>query len=282
MILGLVLTVSLVLAILSSVRSGQAEELFRELTGERGKGLKAGASPQVGELTRYEKAKIAAAARAAEEEKALEEASMEVDPALRLENTVDFAALKKQNKDVYAWITIPATKVDYPVLQHPTKDEYYLNRTIDHVSGLPGSIYSEHIHPRDFSAPQTILYGHNMKNGTMFGSLHRYDKAAFFEEQPYVYIHLPDRTLLYEIFAAVRFSDDYLPAIYDFEEQESFEAFIEDVQNSPGHVREGMEAPFGRPILTLSTCIGGAPHNRFLVVCVLVGEYEKEEFLFFS
>lgn len=273
---GTLIAVSLIFAAFYGIKSGQAEALLDELAGETGRSAESGALPNVSEIAKFQKAKADAAARALEEAQALEEESLEVDPSLRLENTVDFTALKKQNRDVYAWITVPGTKVDYPVLQHPTKDEYYLNRTIDHVSGLPGSIYSEPIHPKDFSAPQTILYGHNMKNGTMFGSLHRYEKAAFFEEQPYVYIHLPDRTLLYRIFAAVRFSDAYLPSIYDYEDADAFEAFVEDVRNSPGLIREDMEVPFGKRILTLSTCVGGAPNNRFLVVCVLIGEYEKE------
>ncbi len=92
-----------------------------------------------------------------------------------LENTIDFSALQEKNADIYAWIQIPGTLVDYPVLQHSTDRLYYLNHTIDGTAGLPGSIYSEAIHPKDFSAPMTVLYGHNMRNDTMFGSLHDYE-----------------------------------------------------------------------------------------------------------
>ena len=274
-LLGTMLTVSLIFAACFWVKSGRPEALFEALLGEKGRSLQEGAGFQAAMTAKVQKAKAKAAARAEEEERALKEISREVAPSLRIENTVDFTALKEQNRDVYAWIFIPGTKVDYPVLQHPVQDEYYLNHTIDHVSGLPGSIYSEPIHPKDFSAHQTILYGHNMKNDTMFGSLHDYENSAFFEEQPYVYIHLPDRTLLYQIFAAVQFSDAYLPGFYDFEEEEAFVSFIEDLRNSPGLIRENMEVPFGSRLLTLSTCIGDAPKNRFLVVALLAGEYEK-------
>lgn len=278
LLLGTLLMVLLFAAAYYSVKSGQAEEMLAVLLGEEGGSFQGGAGPQMALIAKVQKAKADAAARAAEEEAAAaeEEQSMEVDPSLRIENTVDFTSLKKQNRDVYAWIYIPGTKVDYPVLQHPTRDEYYLNHTIDHRSGLPGSIYSEPIHPRDFSAPQTILYGHNMRNDTMFGSLHDYGNAAFFEEQPYIYIHLPDRTLLYRIFAAVQFSDDYLPGLYDFGNEESFESFLAKLKASPGNIREDMEVTFGKKLLTLSTCIGGRPNNRFLVTAVLTGEYEKE------
>lgn len=274
-ILGTVLVVSLISAVCYGVKSGRAEIVLEALRQEEGRALREGAGSQAAMTAKVQKAKAEAAARAEEEERVLPEETKEVDPSLRIENTVDFTALKKQNRDVYAWIFIPETKVDYPVLQHPVRDEYYLNHTIDHISGLPGSIYSEHIHPKDFSASQTILYGHNMKNDTMFGSLHDYENAAFFEEQPYVYIHLPDRTLLYRIFAAVRFSDAYLPGAYDFEDEESFAEFIEDLKKSSGLIREDMEISPGSRLLTMSTCIGGAPKNRFLVVAVFEGEYAR-------
>lgn len=196
-----------------------------------------------------------------------------VDPALRRENTVDFAALTEQNPDVYAWIEIPGTKVDYPVLQHPTQDDYYLNHTIDRVEGLPGSIYSEAVHPRDFSAVQTVLYGHNMKNGTMFHGLHDYEDAEFLKENPYVYIYLPGRTLLYQIFAAVRFSDAHLANYCNYEDEKAFCTFIEELKASQGQVDPEVEIPFGSQILTLSTCIANDGSHRFLVGAVLIDEY---------
>ena len=205
-----------------------------------------------------------------------EEEEPAVDPALKRENTVDFAKLHEVNTDIYAWIEIPGTKVDYPILQHPTDQAYYLNHTVERVAGLPGSIYSEAIHPKDFSGVQTILYGHNMKNDTMFGSLHDYEKEEVFEEFPYVYIYLPDRTLLYQIFAAVRFSDAYLADYCNYQDEEEFLGFLEEIRQSPGIVNGEMEVPFGSRLLTMSTCVANDAKHRFLVVAVLLGEYPKE------
>lgn len=81
------------------------------------------------------------------------------------EKDIDFAALKEENSDVYAWIYVPGTNVDYPVLQHPTDDAYYLEHNMDGSKGLPGCIYSESVNTKDFTDPNTVLYGHNMKNG---------------------------------------------------------------------------------------------------------------------
>ena len=195
--------------------------------------------------------------------------------APHLENTIDFSALQEKNADIYAWIQIPGTLVDYPVLQHSTDRLYYLNHTIDGTAGLPGSIYSEAIHPKDFSAPMTVLYGHNMRNDTMFGSLHDYEDPDKLTDAPYVYIYLPDKTLVYQIFAAVRFSDTYLPDYCDYEKESDFMTFVKVLCSSPGNINETVEVPYGSRLLMMSTCIGNAPNNRFLVGAVLIDEYEK-------
>ncbi len=206
----------------------------------------------------------------------VEEEETSVDASLRRKNNVDFQELYQLNEDIYAWIEIPGTKVDYPILQHPTDDAYYLNHTVEKAAGLPGSIYSEGLHPKDFSAAQTVLYGHNMKNDTMFGSLHDYEDKQAFEEFPYIYIYLPDKTLLYQIFAAVRFSDAYLPSYCDYTVEEDFLGFVEEIREAQGNVNQELEIPFESRLLTLSTCIANDPTHRFLVEAVLIGEYENE------
>lgn len=211
--------------------------------------------------------------KAEQERKEQEEAEKKSD-APHLENTIDFDMLHETNEDIYAWIKIPGTLVDYPVLQHPEDDAYYLNHTVEGAEGLPGSIYTESVHPKDFSAPVTVIYGHNMRNDTMFGSLHDYEDPENLKENPYVYIFLPDRTLVYQIFAAVRFSDTYLPAYCDYEKEEDFQAFIEELCSSPGNVNEEVEVPYGSRVIVMSTCIGGAPSNRFLTAAVQIDEYE--------
>lgn len=268
----LIILLLLGLLVAAGYYTAKGKGLFEKPDGS----LHAGAGTPVKMQVKIQVAKARAEAEETEMEAEEEEEKLpEVDPALRLPNAVDFAALWEQNKDVYAWITIPGTLVDYPILQHPTDDEYYLNHTIDHVKGYPGSIYSESIHPKDFSAANTILYGHNMKNDTMFGSLHDYENAAFFEEHPYVYIHLPDRTLLYQIFSAVIFQSVYLPNYLNYEEETGFRAYVEELKASPGYMNPGIEPSFGNRLLTLHTCIGHDKNHRYLVVAVLVGEYEK-------
>ena len=120
------------------------------------------------------------------------------------EKNLDWNALWEQNEDIYAWIYIPNTNIDYPVLQHATDDTYYLEYNLDGSKGRPGCIYSEHkYNSKDFMDFNTALYGHNMRVGTMFATLHNFEDSTFFNENRYIYIYLPDGTVyVYDIFAA--------------------------------------------------------------------------------
>ncbi len=112
---------------------------------------------------------------------------------------INFELLWEQNEDIYAWIEIPGTIIDYPVLQHPTDDAYYLEYNIDGSYGRPGCIYSESATPTDFSGSVHILYGHNMRVGTMFAGLHNFEKKSFLNEYHYVYIYTPEHIYTYEV-----------------------------------------------------------------------------------
>lgn len=73
---------------------------------------------------------------------------------------IDFAALKEKNPDVYAWISIPGTAIDYPVLQRENDNTYYLDHTIDHEEKTEGAIFTENYNNTDFEDPNTVIYGH--------------------------------------------------------------------------------------------------------------------------
>ena len=193
------------------------------------------------------------------------------------ERVIDIANLQETvNPDIYAWIYVPGTKVDYPILQHPTDDTYYLNYNLDGKKGYPGCIYSEkQYNSKDFTDACTVLYGHNMKNGTMFGSLHRYEDEDFFYENRYIYVYTPERLLVYKIFAAYEYSNEHLLANNDFESAYSFARFflMAKDRRSMHHIfDEDVELTGEEHIITLSTCINGKPENRFLVQGVLINE----------
>lgn len=192
------------------------------------------------------------------------------------EKEIDFGdLLENTNADIYAWIYIPDSLIDYPVLQHPTDNLYYLNHNLDGGSGYPGCIYSENYNELDFTDPNTVLYGHNMKNGSMFAGLHKYEDSEYFEEHPYVYIYTPEKLLVYEIFAAYEYSSEHILYNHDFRDKAAYQTYLEDIfgmRSMNCNLRGDVEVTSDDRILTLSTCIANKPDKRYLVQGVLLNE----------
>ena len=185
---------------------------------------------------------------------------------------VDFAGMWEVNKDVYAWITVPGTTIDYPILQHATDNTYYLNYNIDGSYGYPGCIYTENLNSKDFTDNNTVIYGHNMKNDTMFAGLHKFEDAGFFEENTEVFIYTPEREYEYTIFAAYIYDDRHLLYSFDFANKEVYGNYLEDVLNMRSMnalIREDITVTAEDKIITLATCIRNQPSKRLLVQAVL-------------
>lgn len=192
------------------------------------------------------------------------------------EKEVDFAGLQENtNEDIYAWLYIPGTEIDYPILQHPLDNTYYLNRNLDGSAGYPGCIYTENYNAKDFSDANTVVYGHNMKNGTMFAGLHKYEDSRFFEENPYVYVYTEAGLFVYEIFAAYESSNEHILLSYNFENEVVFQHYLDDIYNVRSmncNLNYDMVVGADNHIITLSTCIANKPDNRYLVQGVLLNE----------
>lgn len=189
----------------------------------------------------------------------------------------DWNALHAVNPDIYAWITIPGTNVDYPILQNATDDAYYLHYNMNGTKGYPGCIYTEKINSKDFTDFDTVVYGHNMRNDTMFATLHYFEDSAFFANCPYIYVYLEDKVLVYEIMAA--YTGDNLHILYsnDFTTPDGRQNYLDNIYRqaeSGANVRSEVQATTESHILTLSTCIQGKSQNRFLVQAVLLNEDE--------
>lgn len=199
-----------------------------------------------------------------------QETSQQID--LSADLPVNIAEIQKEMPDVYGWIEIPGTKVNYPVVQREDDNLYYLNRTPEGSSNIEGSIFSEDYNRRDFTDPVTVLYGHNMKNGDMFGELHLFEDKSFFDTNRDLYIYLKDKKLTYRIFAAVLFDNRHIMQSYDFSSEDSFLLFIREImsiRNMRSNVDGDVSILPTDKIITLSTCHGMGSDYRYLVLGVL-------------
>lgn len=204
----------------------------------------------------------------------VEEPEAEPEPEEEpVEVPIDFAALKEQNTDVYAWIQIPGTNVDYPILQSEEDNSYYLTHSIDGTETKEGSIYTETYNSRDFDDPNTVIYGHNMKNGSMFRTLHNYEDRSFFDENREVLIYLPDAILEYRIFAAYIYDNRHLLLSFDFTDPDVYRRYLDEIfaiRDMNSYIDTSMEVGTDDRIITLSTCNAGISTQRYLVQAVLV------------
>ncbi len=183
---------------------------------------------------------------------------------------LSFETLWARNPDIYAWIEVPDTWLAYPVLQHPTDDTYYLNRTVDGMDGYPGSIFTFTEEGKRFDQFNTVIYGHNMIDGSMFGNLKNYRSEEYMREHRQLNLYTPESTLHYTLFAALTYDDRLITMIYDDSDPESRAAYLESIFTAGGlYMTEGLEIDTDSRLITLSTCIGGMPNNRLLVLGVL-------------
>lgn len=193
------------------------------------------------------------------------------------DKVIDFAAIQEEEcADIYAWVTVPGTRIDYPVVQHPEEADYYLNHNLDGSEGYPGGIFTQFYNSKDWEDSNTVIYGHNMRNGTMFASLHNYEDPLFFEENPYVYLYLEDgRTRVYQIFAAYEYSNANLVTTFQLLGEEAYENYLKEIYRLDGmnnNFDEDITVTAEDKIITLQTCVYQKPDLRYLVQAVLVAE----------
>lgn len=194
----------------------------------------------------------------------------------KIENPIDFASLTAQYPDIYAWITIPGTRIDYPIVQHASDNGYYLNHTIDGRKRIEGAIYTENYNNKDFGDPNTLIYGHNMKNGSMFKGLHKYKDKKFMEEHDEIIIYQEGRVLRYKIFAAYVYDSRHIMLSFDFNDENIYRSYLNFVltnKNMSSNIDTSVEVTTEDKIITLSTC-NNNDKQRYLVQAVLLSIQE--------
>ena len=178
-----------------------------------------------------------------------------------------YGALYEQNRDFVGWIRIEGTNIDYPVMQTPDAPDYYLKHAFNRSRSSYGVPYIEESCVLGISN-NIVIYGHHMKNGSMFTDLCRYTDEDFYREHPVIHFDTLSSLGEYEILAVFRFNADSETFRYNEcvnMDEEEFGEFIREI-----HARElyatGVQARSGDMLLTLSTCEYTFKNGRFVVV----------------
>lgn len=178
--------------------------------------------------------------------------------------TVDFASLQEINPDVKGWLYIEAIDVSYPIVQGTDNDEY-LHTTYEGKSNYAGSIFVDYQNSGDFSDCNTIVYGHNMKNQSMFGKLKLIKEKEKYKDSIYFWILTPDGDYKYQMFSAYytdAVSDSYTLFSGPGEEFTQYLSVMSQRSQIP------LEVPAmdqDSRIVTLSTCAARDSSQRFVV-----------------
>lgn len=191
-------------------------------------------------------------------------------PAVQDSAGIDFAGLAEINPDIAAWITVPDTVIDYPVVQG-RDNEYYLGHLFNKTANRSGCVFINSGNSRDFSDKNTVLYGHHMRNGTMFADLEKYRDQAWADEHAVISLITPDGRYTVRPFAAAEYSADEQLIRMGFADYREFAAYIRELKNRSVFQTDLEVHPADR-IVTLQTCTYGIENGRFAVFGVL----EKE------
>ncbi len=181
---------------------------------------------------------------------------------------VDFDTLRAQNSQVIGWIFSPGTVINYPVAQG-TDNDYYLYNFIDGTYTGTGTPFLDVACAGDFSSDNSVIYGHHMKDGSMFASLSEYRTEGYFAQHPALYLNTPTQNYKIEVFAGYVTDPDSSVYTWNFADEESFLQYIQAARSQSDFQAEVTLEP-GDRIVTLSTCTYEYYDARYVIQGKLV------------
>ena len=188
--------------------------------------------------------------------------------------SVDFDSLKKINSDIVGWINFENNDISYPVL-YSGDDDKYLRKSFDGEDATAGSIFVEGANNSDFEDKNTIIYGHNMRNLSMFGKLKKYTREQdYYDNNKYIQIITPNMYYRYEIFAYESVNEDSNVYQISFEDDAAIESYINKIRELSERQTD-IDVSVDDKIITLSTCSTLSSHKRFVVHAVRVDEHKQ-------
>ncbi len=195
---------------------------------------------------------------------------------------VDFEKLKQTNSDIFAWLYIPDTDIDYPVVQNGDGDDsFYLNHNVYREEDPKGAIHIEAANMKDMCDFNEVLLGSAPEDGDMFAGLNKFLDRSYFEDHKYIYVYTEGNALIYYVFAAYSREDTKLLQQYDFSYASGCREFLNEIFSSKSmnrNVRAGWEraVEVENFLITLSTQNTDDPSKQTVVIGCLVGDVRGE------
>ena len=166
--------------------------------------------------------------------------------------TIDWDGLKDRNEDIIGWIDIPAVEISYPLVQGDD-NEFYLHRGIDGEYLFAGCVFLDSACDRELQNYNSIIYGHNMRNGSMFARLKEFLSAETVQKCPYFWIYTPGGDFLFRVVSAHTAAPGSDTFIVRFKDYKSYAAWIEKMVALSAPSCGAVAVPSDR-LVTLSTC----------------------------
>lgn len=176
---------------------------------------------------------------------------------------VDFPALLEKNDDIVGWLYLPGSVISYPVVQ-AENNKKYLRRDLSGKKLNAGTLFVDFRNGQTEADPNYVIYGHNMKNGTMFKTLISYKEQSFFNQNPVIYYLTPDKTYKIELVAGVIIPND--DPLYDVTKgrEQMFETIKSHIKNST--FTSNVTVSQNDNFITLSTCSYEYENARYAVI----------------
>ncbi|MBU5592642.1 class B sortase [Clostridium sp. MSJ-4] len=197
----------------------------------------------------YEQVKSALRHESTEINKSAESADV---TASKMSAKMDFAPLKKINDGVVGWILAEGSVIDYPIVLGED-NEYYLSHLFNHEENKLGSIFMDYRNNGNFSDKNTIIYGHNMKNGSMFSSLTKYKDQSYYDSFPTMVLYTPNGDFIIEFFAGIIVDGNYEFLRFKFTNDMDFQDYINELKEKSTFESNTIVKSDDR-IVTLCTC----------------------------
>lgn len=184
----------------------------------------------------------------------------------------EYAALYAMNDDMVGWIQIEDTEINYPVMQTPDSVDYYLHTNFKHVYSAQGCIYVREQCDVNRPSDNLTIYGHNMRDGSMFNSLLDYQKESFWKEHDTIIFDTLTEHHTYKIFAVFKTTASVgkgfsYHQFVDALDEAEFDEYVETCK-SLAFYDTGITPEYGDKLITLSTCEYSQTNGRFVVVAV--------------